>query len=98
MHPPRPPRPPRPLCDEWLFWDPETIDRYPQICGSPGADEATGGATVPVVIDATPVVSARLRSRITADLLVYLVGVATGLVCIALTALWIGVWSLSSQL
>ena len=89
---------PRPLSEDWLYWNPETIHRYPDSISSETPAESEGSQAVVSLsaddridaADATPSPLIGLRK-----LLILLAGLVAGLGWLGVVALLIGSWSVS---
>ncbi len=71
----------QPLSDAWLYWDPERVNGYPHT-----SDPAPEGARSAPRGD-VPVAGKRLRLSMFEDLLLYVAGIASALVGVALAVL-----------
>jgi hypothetical protein len=71
----------QPLSDAWLYWDPERISGYPHTSDpEPEGTQSTPGGYVPGA-------GKRLRLCMFEDLLLYVAGIASALVGVALAVL-----------
>jgi hypothetical protein len=71
----------QPLSDAWLYWDPERISGYPHTSDpEPERAQSTRGGEVPGA-------GKRLRLCMFEDLLLYVAGIASALVGVALAVL-----------